>query len=311
MVMTTNDDIFFTPYEIAEYTSDAMAKGFFVAKYMNRQQINTDTVVTYLRPEEKVGSLISAKDKTIRPISEGTELTEIRGVERIGKTKTLSRRGYKLVVTDEELESNAFSLQDNLNDMSYNLAYEMEKNCVNTLKAEAKAPQATGLKGKWSDDTTTITSIESDIIDMQSAYDETDMVGDLNCFFYGTNYYNVLRKNLNREQYQWTIEDEKGYDAYNSGAINALGAFHHKTKFLDDGEALGWNMNNVPATIYYKTNPTLSSASFYDGLPEYAPFVQTYVRRTEGIVPKTEIEMAVSYAITVNKPASLLYQTGL
>ena len=70
-------------------------------------------------------------------------------------------------------------------------------------------------------------------------------------------------------------------------------------------------MNNVPATIYYKTNPRLSSASFYDGLPEYAPFVQTYVRRTEGIVPKTEIEMAVSYAITVNKPASLLYQTGL
>ena len=101
MVMTTNDDIFFTPYEIAEYTSNAMAKGFFVAKYMNRQQISTDTVVTYLRPEEKVGSLISAKDKTVRPISEGTELTEIRGVERIGKTKTLSRRGYKLVVTDE------------------------------------------------------------------------------------------------------------------------------------------------------------------------------------------------------------------
>ena len=159
---------------------------------MNRQQINTDTVVTYLRPEEKVGTLISAKDKTVRPISEGTELTEIRGVENIGKTKTLSRRGFKLVVTDDELDSRAFSLQDNLNDMSYTLAYEMEQNCVNTLKAEAKAPKAAGLKGNWTNDTTDITSIESDIIDMQSAYDTTDMPGDLNCFFYGTNYYNVF-----------------------------------------------------------------------------------------------------------------------
>lgn len=310
-MQTTKDDIYFNDYEIAEYVSNAMAKGFFVAKYMNKQLVNAPTVVTHLRSEEERGSLISMKDKKVRPISEGTELTEVRGVQKIGKTKQLAKRGFKFSFTDEELESSAFDLQENLNDLSYTLAYEMEQNCVNTLKAEANSPKATGLHGKWSEEATTADNIASDIIDMETAFDTTDLNGDLNCLFYSTNNYNAINKNQNTEAFKWTVDDERGYDAYNTGVIDFVGALHHKTKFLDDGEALGWNLNTPPATIYYRTNPRLAGASFYDGLPEYAPFVQTYTRRHEGIESYTEIEMAVEYAITVNRPASLLYQTGL
>lgn len=311
MVMTTKDDIFFNPTMLAAYTSEVMAKGYVTAKYLKRQVSTAPTVITYIKEDETDGKLMNSKNKKVRPVSEGTELTEVRGSERLGRTKELTLRGFKLSVTDQELENDAFSLEDNIRDMSYTLARTVEQDAINTLINEANSPKVT-VKGNWADSATTLNDIQSDLIDMQSAYDDTDYVDTLNCMFFNKKQFNAIRKGLNYEVSNYDVEAERGYNPYQSNpSLSFVDGVHHISKFLDDGECLGFDANNPPATIFYNVDPKLGSPAFYQGLEDYAPFVRTYVRREEGVVPKTEIEMAVSYAITVNKPAALLYAKGL
>lgn len=312
MTNTTKNDFFFNPVTLEAYTSNLMAKNFVTPRFLNKKLIDAPTVLNYRRDGEENGKLLDEVERKVRPVTEGTELTEVRGTVKIGETKTLQRYGMKLVVTNELLKNPAFTLQDEINNMSLSLARIVEKETIKTLKAEAEAPQSKKIKGKWTNDGTTLDTIQRDIVEMQSAFDDSDFNNELNTLFYNKAQFNEIKKDVNYEVSNYNVDAEEGYNVtIPNRPLDFVDALHYKCKYLDAGEALGWDGSMPPATIYYNRESGLGTPTFYNGLADFAPFVSTYVKDEPGVVPYKEIQMAVSFGVVVNKPGALLYQKGL
>lgn len=312
MANTTKNDFFFNPVTLEAYATTLMAKNFIAPRFLNKKLIDNPTVVSYQRDGEEDGKLLDEVERKVRPVTEGTELTEVRSTVKIGETKTIERYGMKLGVTNELLKNPAFSLQEEVNNMSLCLARIVEQHTIDTLKNEAKAPTSSKVKGKWTDDGTTLDTIQRDIVEMQSAFDDTDYNNELNTLFYNKAQFNEIKKDVNYEVSNYNVDAEQGYNAYiPNRPLDFVDSLHYKCKYLDAGEALGWDASQPPATIYYNRESGLGTPTFYEGLPDFAPFISTYVKDEPGVVPKKEIQMAVSFGVVVNKPGALLYQKGL
>lgn len=312
MPITQKDDYLFNPVELAYYSSKVMAKQFITAQYLNRQVISAPTVLTYLKDGEKQGELISSKNKKPRPIAEGSHLTEIRTSEKFGETKNITTRGFKLVVTDQQMNNDAFDYMSEIRDMQYTLARIVETEAIYALVNEAtrKAPT---IKGSWSDDGKTMKDIQKDLVDLQEAYyTGDDYDHNLNIMFYSPTTFSEILKELNFDVSRYKSEEQTGYNNFTPNApLNFLGIDHLQSKFVPKGEALGWDRRVPPATIYYGVDSTLGTPDYYAGLEPYAPLVRTSVERRGGIEKETEIQMAVSFAVTVNRPSSIFHVKGL
>lgn len=310
MVQTTRNDVFFNRTFLETYTSEVMAKNFITARYLDKKEINAPTVVNY-KDETKVdGKILDETKKKARPVTEGTELTEIRANLLVGDTRSLDLYGFKLEVTDEMLEDEAFILEKEIRDMSFTLSYIVEQNVISQLIAQAAAPKvsASTLNGDWAN-TNNINDIADDIIEMQSAFDDNDWGFELNGLFLNKKQINAIRKGFDYKVSNYDVASTQGYPTTTS--LSFADCVHTKSKFMQDGYALGFDLNAPPATIYYNGKPNMSTPETYKGLEDFAPLVRGYVDQKEGVVNKTTFEMAVSFGVVVNKPGALLYQDGL
>lgn len=310
MVQTTRNDVFFNKTFLEAYTSEVMAKNYITARYLDKKEIKAPTVVNY-KDETKVdGKILDETKKKARPVTEGTELTEIRASLLVGDTKSLDLYGFKLEVTDEMLADEAFILEKEIRDMSFTLSHLVEQNVILQLMEQAAAPKPkkADIHGNWAN-LNDVDDIADDIIEMQSAFDENDWNFELNGLFLNKKQINAIRKGLDYKVSHYDVTQIKGYPT--STSLSFADCVHTKSKFMENGHAIGFDLNAPPATIYYNGKPNTNTPQVYSGLEDFAPLVRGYVKQDEGVVDKTTFEMAVSFGLVVNKPGALLYMDGL
>lgn len=310
MVQTTKNDMFFNKTFLEAYTSEVMAKNYITARYLDKKEINAPTVVNY-KDETKVdGKILDETRKKARPVTEGTELTEIRANLLVGDTKSLDLYGFKLEVTDEMLADEAFILEKEIRDMSFTLSHLVEQNIIVQLMEQAAAPKPkkADIHGNWAN-LNDVDEIADDIIEMQSAFDENDWNFELNGLFLNKKQVNAIRKGLDYKVSHYDVNQVKGYPINRS--LSFADCIHTKSKFMEDGHAIGFDLNAPPATIYYNGKPNTSTPKVYNGLEDFAPLIRAYIKKDEGVVDKTTFEMAVSFGLVVNKPGALLHMDGL
>lgn len=306
---TSNNDIFFNRQYLEAYASNIAAKGFITGKYLPRKPITAGKIVEHTRDVKEDGKILSALTAKARPVTEGAELTQVRGSAKTGKAMVLDFYGLEYKVTPELEEDPAFDLETEVMDLSYTLGALVEQENIKKLLANAKAPVANDIRGDWVNKD--INEIQSDIIDMQEAFDETDYTDELTGLFYNKKQYNAIRKHLNYSVEKYQLPED-GYISAVKNPIEFVDSIHHTTRNrIPEGKSLGFDLMNPPATIYYGIQSDTFTPETYQGLEDYAPLMRAYIKEKKGIMSHKTIELGVAFGLSVRKPATLQLQNGL
>lgn len=306
---TTDNDIMFNRQFLEAYSSNMAAKGFITGKYIPRKPITAGKIVEQTRDVKEDGKILSALTAKARPITEGAELTQIRGTAKTGKAMVLDFYGLEYKVTPELEEDPAFDLNTEIMDLSYTLGALIEDKNIERLLANAKAPKANSINGTWA--SKELNAIQSDIIDMQDAFDETDYTEELTGLFYNKKQYNSLRKHLNYSVEKYQLPED-GYINAIKNPIDFVDSLHHSARNrIPEGTSLGFDLLNAPATVYYGVQADTFTPETYEGLADYAPLMRAYINEKKGIAPYKTIELGVAFGLSVRNPATLQKQTGL
>lgn len=308
---TRNNDLFFNSQYLEAFASNIAAKGFVAAKYFPKKPITAGKIVEHVRDVKKDGEILSALTQKPRKITEGAELTQVRGTAKVGNAMELDFYGMEYIVTPELEADEGFDFESEIRDLSYTQAVLIEKKCIEKLLAEAQAPTVVqaNLNGKW--DAADLNQIQADIIDMQESFDSTDYSDELTGLFYNKKQYNAIRKHMNYSVEKYDMPED-GYISANKAPIDFVDSYHHNTRnTVPEGKSLGFDLSNPPATIYYGIQAGTYTPDTYAELPAYAPLMRTYVREKEGIAPYKTIELGTAFGLSVRKPGALQLQGGL
>ncbi|MCF0116001.1 MAG: hypothetical protein HUJ56_11675 [Erysipelotrichaceae bacterium] len=287
---------------ITSATDSLLRKEFIEATMMNMlnptlqfyglaRPVDLGGATTFRSFEDMKSSELKLKDgETSAPV----ELSESARIPEMGMTKIdtriddTTRYGFALrfskdIVRRENDLINPMRIL--LNDAGYNMKRQLNLDIMNTIKSFAGASQITLNDGSW----TTSNKITEDIRDMQKAFDLieydfklTDMYTYKDAYWGVTKFCDALGNDL-------TPENLKGVALY-------------EDDFMTEG-LLGLDTNANPLTMYYNTEPELSSLE--------NSFINVNIIEEERHPRDTIVEITMEYGIGVNHPKAMLYQPNI
>lgn len=309
MVNTGDEQLLSNNMLLTAYFSDNTLKNMKVVPFLKRNQTDADIVNLYHKDKKALDSIINSQSGKPRRITEGSKLTQVRATAKDSKGRTLNQFGLEYFVTKKRLRQPGYSLQEDLKDLSAFMANTIEGDVVERLKAEATAPKPSAPFKKWNDNDKTIDHIQSDMIDYDVAYDDDQLMYELNTIFHSKLGMAALRKKININVQNWTIPLE-GFDSQKALTFAQINNVYGG-KYLSSGEILGWDINRPAAQIYYGVEEGVTETEVYEDLPEYAPMINTFVEEIGGVNPEYKIQLSASWALVTREPLGILYDTGL
>jgi hypothetical protein len=308
MVETSDNKLLTNNLLMEAYASEFGMKGLRVTPFINRQSTDAEIVNMYVREKTPTESIISDRTGKARRITEGARLVQVRGTPKTDKGRTLEFYGFEYYITNKALKQPGYSLSEDVKDLSAVICAQVERSVVNTLKSDANAKKATNLNKKWNGEDTTLEDIQSDLVDIDLAYDNDELLYDLNIMFHSKIAHGALQKKISLTEQKWEIPRE-GYEAQKA---LELGQIQHlyAGKGLSDGEMLAWDKNRPAATIYYGTEEGVNSPEVYEQLPDFAPMLMSYTEPLKGINPGWKIQIGCAWTVLTREPKGILFDNG-
>lgn len=308
MVETSDNALLTNNLLMEAYASEFGMKGLRVTPFLNRQSTDAEIVNMYVREKTPTESIISARSGKARRITEGARLVQVRGTPKDDKGRTLEFYGFEYYITNKALKQPGYSLSEDVKDLSAIICAQVETSAVTKVKTDANADKATGLNKNWNGADTTLDDIQSDLIDIDLAYDNDELLYNLDIMFHSKLAHGALQKKVSLNQQKWEIPKE-GYEAQK--ALD-LGQIQHlyAGRGLTSGEMLAWDKTRPAATIYYGTEEGVNSPEVYEQLPEFAPMLMGYSEPIKGITPGWKVQLGCAWTVLTREPRGILFDDG-
>lgn len=308
-MVETSDDALVTNKSVFDaYASYYGMKGFRVVPFLDKKTTEADIVNMYVRSKKPSESVISSRDGQPRRLADGAKLTQVQSTAKDTKGRLLEQYAFEYYVTKQRFKQPDYSLQEDMRDLTGMICNMIEQDAVTKLKGEATATKATGLNKNWNRENITLDHIQSDLVDIDEAYDDDELLYNLNTIFHSKKGLGSLIKKIEVNKQNWEIPKE-GYDSQKELQFGTQGHLYGGNK-LSPGEILGWDRNRPAAAIYYGIQEGLTQPEVYEQLSSFAPIIQTYVEEVPGINPEYKIQIGASWAIVVREPNGVLFDNG-
>lgn len=295
------------------FLNERIVKGLSFTPLIPKQELKADTFTAFQEDKSFEESVSSGSQHKGRLITEGAELEEIRVDGFSPKVGRISKRGYRITLSENILErepTEARSILNRMARLSYGLGRWVEEVAWTTAKAEAirggvtnvTADPIIGVNAKP----------ESGFIDYEMAYDLDDYTQELNTIIYHKSDLGALRKKLNDNE---VVTQNRLIEGWKNGrAFDYMDITHMRgNMFQTQGEILGFDRNVDWGTMFYTKEKRGYKPSVKTGMEHFAPLLNVTVQPPESydVTGKYVIRMLVGAGLNVESPQALLYDNNL
>lgn len=292
----------FNQNDVQGLVTEHVAKGLTIVPYLDKATTTKDNWVVYneeMTPEAAIAAGVQDLPEKRAP---GSKLRVIRTTGISGKAQPILMTGFKYVVETDRIENQPYSVDRDVRRLAYSIGRTVDRDAITRLGAKAAADAASLNDGVWS----ASTGVDKDVMAMQAAFYDDSLPDELSGLFYEAVNFNELRT-FRRAQ------EGAGEGFNNMNEMDWLGTKHiYGGSGMTHGTALGFDLNNPPAVVAYRTLRGAFTPSVLNGMEGYAPVINCKIKQIDDEIPDTtEIYMAAQYTIAVEEPAALLKQTGL
>lgn len=295
------------------FLNEKIVYGLTMTPLIPKQTLNHDTFTSFQEDKSVEESIAEGSQHKPRLIAEGAELEEIRVDGFSPKTGRISKRGYRITLSENFMErepTEARSILNRMGRLAYGLGRWVEETVYLKMKAEAISGGITSVTADpiLGDNA----KPESGIIDYQMAYDLDDYTQELNTILMHKADLGGFRKKLNDNE---VVTQNRLIEGWKNGrAFDYMDVtFMRANMFHTQGTILGFDRNVDWGTVYYTKEKRGYKPSVKTGMESFAPLLNVTVQEPESydVYGNYVIRMLVGAGLDVQAPQALLYDDNL
>lgn len=295
------------------FLNEKMVYGLSMTPLIPKQELKHDTFTSFQDDGSVEESIAEGSQHKPRLVAEGAVLEEIRVDGFTPKIGRISKRGYRITLSENILErdpTEARSILNRMGRLSYGLGRWVEETVWLKLKAEAIAGGITNVSADpliGAD-----AKPESAIIDLEMEYDLDDYSQELNTIIMHKRDQGALRKKLNDNEVvtqNRLIEGWKNGRAYDYMDVT----FMKGNMFQTQDELIGFDRNVDWGTVFYTKEKRGYNPKVKTGMEHFAPLMNVTLQAPEDydVYGNYVIRMLTGAGLSVDSPQALLYHTRL
>jgi hypothetical protein len=295
------------------FLNEKIVYGLTMTPLIPKQELKHDTFTSLQDDGSVEESIAQGSQHKPRLVAEGAVLEEIRVDGFTPKTGRISKRGYRITLSENILErepTEARSILNRMGRLAYGLGRWVEEIVWTTMKAEAIAG---GITNVSADPIVGANAKpESGIIDYQMAYDLDDYSQELNTMIYHKKDLGDFRKKLNDNE---VVTQNRLVEGWKNGrAFDYLDVTHMKgNMFQAQDELIGFDRNLDWGTVFYTKEKRGYNPKVKTGMENFAPILNVTLQEPEpyDVYGNYVIRMLTGAGLAVDSPQALLYDNGL